>query len=164
MTKAEFTKAYSEHGAEFLRYAINLSREPQDAHDLLQESALRAFRACDRFEQGTDFKAWMTTIIRNTHITGYRRSRREITFTPNYELTPTSLVRTAVNNEVHSHFALGEIQRLLDELDPLYAVPFTMMYAGYRYHEIAEQLGVPIGTVKSRIRSARVKLRARLER
>ena len=162
MTILEFNREYDQLALILGRFATSLTRDREEAKDLLQETAYRAFWNRTKFAVGTNFKAWIMTIMRNTYISAYRKRRSSIVQSHAYDFDPSSSKRLSVANTAPSSINHEAITGILDELDELYSTPFRMFYAGYRYEEIAEYLDVPMGTVKSRIFCARQKLRRQI--
>ena len=140
-------------------FSLKLTGNNDDAEDLYQDTALRIITNADKYRQGTNFKAWAVTIMRNIFINNYRKKVRRnliIDQTPNnYYINSGD--RT-VDNDGESHVTFKELIALVDRLPEDFRVPFMMAYQGYKYDEIAEQLGSPLGTIKSRIFFARKKL------
>jgi RNA polymerase sigma-70 factor, ECF subfamily len=108
---------------------------------------------------GTNFKAWAVTIMRNIFINNYRKKVRRnliVDQTPNaYYINSGS---DNVNNDGERQVEFGELMKLVDTLPEDFREPFLMAYEGFKYEEIAEELGSPLGTIKSRIFFARKKL------
>lgn len=143
-----------------LRYfALSLTRNEEDTDDLLQETLLKAFTYRDRFRADTNLKAWLFTIMKNIFINNYRRSSKVKTIlnhdTNTYYI---NLPQNARSVEPDSRYAYHEIDQAVNTLDDEYRIPFRMYFEGYKYKEIADDLNLPIGTVKSRIFLARKQL------
>lgn len=140
-------------------FALKLTSDNEDAEDLLQETFLKALRYKDKFQDQTNLKAWLYTIMKNTFINNYRRAVRKRTIMDNtdddYFVNSTKKVSPVSPESVFSH---KEIERTVAELNDECKVPFQMHFDGYKYKEIADHLSMPIGTVKSRIFLARKKL------
>ena len=162
MTLSEFNLEYDRLASVLPRFAVSLTRDQDTAKDLMQETAYRAFWNRNKFVSGTNFKAWIMTIMRNTYISAYRKRRRLGQRFTSYEHNLSTSKAASVDNTAHTTFNHSAIVEMLDELNDLYAEPFRMFYTGYSYDEIAEHLQVPMGTVKSRIFCARQKLRERI--
>ena len=160
MTNQEFTSKTQELNNLLFAFALRLTRSRQDAEDLMQETTIKAFKYRDRFAEGTNFKSWISTIMRNTFINNYRKAktRRHLNHTAD-EVTENIEVKTVVANSGEQNLRMQEMKRMLNSIGDLYSVPFLMFYKGYEYQEIAQHLNIPIGTVKSRIFSARVKMK-----
>lgn len=140
-------------------FSLKLTGNNVDAEDLYQDTALRIITNADKYNPGTNFKAWAVTIMRNIFINNYRKKVRRnmiIDQTPNnYYLNSGD---KTVNNHGESNVAYGELIKMVNSLPEDFRKPFIMAYQGYKYEEIAEQLGSPLGTIKSRIFFARKKL------
>jgi RNA polymerase sigma-70 factor (ECF subfamily) len=138
------------------RVALRLTRDPARAEDLVQDAMLRAFRAWDRFEPGTNARAWLVTILRNIFINDYRRSRREPAAVQLDAIEPRLFFHDLAERDPEGEFFNELIdERILAAVDALptefrEAVVLSDM-EGMSYAEIAQALGVPIGTVKSRL-------------
>jgi RNA polymerase sigma-70 factor (ECF subfamily) len=152
--------------------AVRLTRVRADAEDLTQETVLRAFRFYDRFERGTNIKAWLLRIQYNAFVNRYRRSlkEREIKENLTQDATGGGMVsRDAVRSLSDSTgtalrpMVLREIEAALETLpDEQRVVVVLADLEELSYKEIAEVLGCPIGTVMSRLHRARRALRALL--
>jgi RNA polymerase sigma-70 factor (ECF subfamily) len=160
MTNQEFITKTQELNNLLFAFALRLTRSRQDAEDLMQETAIKAYKYRNKFAEGTNFKSWISTIMRNTFINNYRKAktRRHLNHTSD-AVTENVIVRNVVANSGEQNLRMQEMQRMLRGIGELYSVPFLMFYKGYEYQEIAAQLQIPIGTVKSRIFSARVKMK-----
>jgi RNA polymerase sigma-70 factor (ECF subfamily) len=146
-----------------LKFAYKLTKSKDEAKDLYQETAYRALRNKGKFQENTNLKAWLCTIMRNIFINNYRRNKKKNTMldaTDNQFFLNTA-GPTVVNN-ANSSLIMKEIQDVIDRLDVGISEPFMLHYYGYKYHEIAEQLELPLGTVKSRIFFARKELKVAL--
>lgn len=163
MTNQEFTHKTNQLENLLFAFALRLTRSRQDAEDLMQETKIKAFKYRNKFTEGTNFKGWISTIMRNTFINHYRKAktRRHLNHTVE-EHTANVSVRHTVDNAGEQTLRMQELKRMMDSIGDIYSVPFLMFYKGYEYQEIAEKLNIPIGTVKSRIFSARVKMKGLL--
>lgn len=163
MTNQEFTIKTQELNNLLFAFALRLTRSRQDAEDLMQETAIKAYKYRHNFTEGTNFKSWISTIMRNTFINSYRKmkTRRHLNHTAD-EVTENIEVKNVVANSGEQNLRMQEMKRMLNSMGDIYSVPFLMFYKGYEYQEIAAQLNIPIGTVKSRIFSARVKMKQML--
>lgn len=163
MTALEFNYTLKEMSGSLKPFALKLTRDMEDANDLIQETMLKAYNNRDKFATGTNLKAWLYTIMKNTFITNYQRMVRRNTFidtTDNLHYINSS--GSLVENGAHASFTMGDIEAALDKVDGVYKDPFMMYFRGFKYHEIAEKLQIPIGTVKNRIHIARKELKAKL--
>ena len=163
MTAIEFKNKVQKEGLSLRHYAYQLTRNVEDTNDLVQDTLLKAFTYQDKFTDGTNLKGWLYTIMKNTFINNYRRMVKRNTFidqTENdYYLDSESL---SVKNQGEMKFILNDIEEAIDELPISLKKPFTMNVSGFKYHEIAEILHIPIGTVKTRIFVAKRQLREKL--
>jgi len=152
--------------AEFLKpFAVTLTHDSEDAKDLFQETLYRALANKEKYNVGTNIKAWLYTIMRNIFINNYRRKSRQSTVldnTPNDFFINYNQVTTA--NEAINNINTKEIHEAIFNLHEIFKNPFLLYYDGFRYHEIADMLHEPLGTIKSRIHFARKLLRAEIER
>ncbi|MBA3648382.1 MAG: RNA polymerase sigma factor [Chitinophagales bacterium] len=165
MSTIEFNKQVVLFSNSLNSFAYTLTKNIEDSKDLIQETIYRALVNKDKFMDNTNLKAWMYTIMRNIFINNYRRASK----------------RTIVNDESESQFVInmhagtaynsGESKLIFREMDDaLHAIndelriPFMMHHEGYKYHEIAEYLNIPLGTVKSRIFFARRELKQRVQK
>lgn len=165
MTNHEFSQLYTEYETAFLNFARRLSQCPNQAQDLVQESALKAFRSIHTFKSGSNFKSWMFTIIKNTFISHYRKTRRRATVhTPVEEMMYALDRKKTARNEGEANLRLESIEKCINGLSSKSQKPLRMYLTGFQYNEISDQMEIPIGTVKSRINYARTKLRNQIER
>jgi RNA polymerase sigma-70 factor (ECF subfamily) len=165
MSNAEFSLLLTEN-ADFLRpFAINLTKDHESAKDLFQDTLYRAIRNKDKYNVGTNIKAWLYTIMRNIFINDYRKkSKQSIVFdhSPNDFLIDQSYKK--VVNEGVTNLSVREVQQMIYELPELFRTPFNLYYEGYKYNEIADALNEPLGTIKSRIHFARKILKQKIQR
>ena len=164
MTALEFSYTVDKLSVSLKPFALRLTRDMEDANDLLQETLLKAFSNREKYTDGTNLKAWMYTIMKNTFITNYQRMVRKNTFidsTDNMHYINSST--NTIENSAYGKFAMKDITRAIENLDDAYKIPFTMHFRGFKYHEIAEKLDIPIGTVKNRIHIARKELKYKLK-
>jgi len=140
-------------------FSMKLTGNSDDAEDLYQDTALRIITNADKYRQGTNFKAWAVTIMRNIFINNYRKKMRRnliVDQTPNNYYINSG--ENPVGNDGETLVAFKELEAMVDTLPDDFRIPFMMAYEGYKYDEIAEELGSPLGTIKSRIFFARRKL------
>lgn len=163
MTAADFDNLVVKH-ADFLKpYAVSLTKDHEDAKDLYQETMMRALLNKDKYQFGTNLKAWMYTIMRNIFINNYRRSKKMITVAADSSAAISTPASTTYNYG-WNNVRLAEIKKAIDELPDIFRLSFELHYTGYKYQEIAELLHEPLGTVKSRIHFARKQLTSILDR
>ena len=158
MSTLEFNDTLTSMESYLMAFAMNYTRNVEDAKDLTQETMLKAIRYRDYYTPKTNFKAWIFTIMRNIFINQYRRKVKSKTIFDNSTDLFLLNSSTEKRNSPYNHIASGEIAEQLAKLSEEYKEPFEMHYLGFKYKEIAEKLDIPIGTVKSRIFIARKKL------
>lgn len=160
MNISSFEQQLMEIQSNLLNFALTLTNDRDDAYDLLQDTTVKALTNRAKFTAGTNLKGWVFTIMRNLFINNYRRSARaqEVADTDGYHL---NLCQEPCVSSPEGSFAEGEIRKAIEGFDPKYGEPFAMHVAGYKYNEIAEKMNLPLGTVKSRIFSARQALQER---
>jgi len=149
--------------------ALRLTRNQFDAEDLVQEACLRAFRFFDKFETGTNFKAWIFKILMNTFINQYRKKARtpaHVAFENNVEHVYSEPGRTRESmlqqdGAAHEYADLfgDEVNAALQKLSEEFRLVVILCdVEEFAYKEIAEILGIPMGTVMSRLSRARAQL------
>jgi RNA polymerase sigma-70 factor (ECF subfamily) len=164
MTALEFSYTVDKLTVSLKPFALRLTRDMEDANDLLQETLLKAFSNREKYTDGTNLKAWMYTIMKNTFITNYQRMVRKNTFIDSTDnMHYINSTSNTIENSAYGKFAMKDITRAIENLDDAYKIPFTMHFRGFKYHEIAEKLDIPIGTVKNRIHIARKELKYKLK-
>jgi RNA polymerase sigma-70 factor, ECF subfamily len=144
-------------------FAYNLTKDMEEAKDLVQETIYKALKYKDKFSEGTNLKAWMFTIMRNIFINNYRRKVKQQTVvdTSENKFMIDSTPLTA-KNEGMNKLVMQDINHAIDNLNSDIKVPFMMHFEGFKYQEIADELALPLGTVKSRIFFARRELKSKL--
>ena len=143
-----------------LNFAYILTSNRDDAYDLLQDTTLKALDNEEKYAENTNFKGWVFTIMRNIFINNYRRSVRSATMLDSSDdLYFLNLPQDSGLASPENSYAVHEIHDAINHFEPGYRVPFSMHLAGYKYAEIAHRMGLPVGTVKSRIYYARQRLR-----
>lgn len=156
MTTLEFSYSLQKLSSSLKPFALKLTRDTDDANDLLQDTMVKAFTNKDKFTEGTNLKAWLYTIMKNTFITNYQRMVRRGTFVDTTDnLHYLNSGDALVENGAYGDFAMNDIQLAIENLESVYKTPFMMHFRGFKYHEIADKLEIPIGTVKNRIHIAR---------
>lgn len=159
MTTMDFNNKLISMEGRLERFAMSLTSNRESAKDLLQETYLKALSSKDKFIEFTNFEAWAYTIMKNTFINNYRKAVRQNT------IVDTTQDLFYLNNSKESNhikpdstMQQKEINKHINKLQDELKVPFLMHTEGYKYKEIAEQLELKIGTVKSRIFFTRKKL------
>ncbi|RZK58585.1 MAG: RNA polymerase sigma factor [Pedobacter sp.] len=163
-TTTSFNQLLNDHSSSLKTFAFKFTRDVAVADDLFQDTMVKALRYVDQFKEGTNIKGWLFTIMRNTFINDYRKDvRKNAIITQEDEISSAHLMKSSSTNAAEGKFAMADIQRSLDKLPKCYYDPFIQYFEGYKYHEIAEDLGIPIGTVKTRIHMARQILKKQLK-
>lgn len=157
-----FEREVMQHLDALYRTALRMTRNPQDAEDLVQETMLRAFRFLDRFQPGTNLRAWLFKILTNTYINRYRKSASEPRVDSlddaeefalyNHLDTEAAARGGSVEAQVLDRFAEQDIKAAIEALPPQYRI--TVLLAdveGFSYNDIAEITNVKKGTVMSRL-------------
>jgi len=154
--------------------AMRMTRNTADAEDLVQETYLKAFNAYERFEAGTNLKAWMYRILTNSYINAYRKKQRRPDESDIDDIEDLYLYRRlggaesavlsrSAEDELLEMFGEDEVKLALEDLPEHYRIPILLAdVEGFAYKEIAEILDVPIGTVMSRLHRGRKQLQKRL--
>lgn len=146
-----------------LNFAYILTSNRDDAYDLLQDTTLKALDNEDKYMENTNFKGWVFTIMRNIFINNYRRSARSaVTVDTTEDLYHLNAPQKAFSSPENS-YTVKEVNKAINSFTPEYRIPFAMHLSGYKYSEIAEQMNLPVGTIKSRIYYARQRLRSELK-
>lgn len=165
MTTTDFNDAISRQSDYLKPYAHSLTKDIEDAKDLFQETMVRALMNRDKYRIGTNLKAWLYTMMRNIFINNYRKNKR---FTKVSSDVPEDIVMyqaTKVSgNSGWQSVRMQEIKKEVEVLPDAYRQSFELHYMGYKYQDIAEILGEPLGTVKSRIHFARKILVSKIDR
>ncbi len=158
MSTIEFNDALIRLESYLKSFAMTFTRNEEDAKDLTQETMLKAISYQTYYTPQTNFKAWVFTIMRNIFINQYRRKVKSGTiFDHSKDLYMLSNA-TSGGNSTNDYITGLELEKQIDKLNDDYKKPFEMHHKGFKYKEIADELHIPIGTVKSRIFIARKKL------
>ena len=163
MNTLEFNNKLNSLNTLLHSFAYNLTKNSEDAKDLYQETAFRALSNREKFQPGTNFKAWMFTIMKNIFINNYRKKVKANTIldTTDNQYYLNSGTHAAPNS-AEGTILLKELNAFISDLDESIRVPFLMHHEGFKYQEIADELELPLGTVKSRIFFARKELKEQI--
>lgn len=164
MRTANFAQNLLSLQPELLNFAYKLTADHEEANDLLQETSLKALDNEDKYTDETNFKGWIYTIMRNIFINNYRKTLRDQTYVDTTD--NQYFLNQGIDIEVdftEVAYDLKEIRHIVNGLSKEYRVPFAMYVSGFKYREIADRLGLPLGTVKSRIYITRQKLQQDLK-
>jgi RNA polymerase sigma-70 factor, ECF subfamily len=172
--QADFEQDAMQYTRQLYSAALRMSRNPSDAEDLVQETLLKAYRAYDSFEAGTNLKAWLYRILTNTYINKYRKESRRPSEVDLGEVEDLYLYRR-IGSEDSADMARTTEDKVLDSLvesdikEAVESLPESFRIAviladleGFSYKEIAEILDIPIGTVMSRLHRGRKAMQKRL--
>jgi len=156
MTAIEFTTRIMNEKSSLKNFALSLTRNNDDALDLLQDTYVKAISYRTKFEDSTNLKAWLFTIMKNTFINAYRRNvKTRALIVKGDDIALNRAFKQNSYDHSESRLNAKEIIKHIEKLDDDYKVPFTRYYNGYKYEEIAKEMQLPLGTVKSRIFIAR---------
>ena len=164
MRTANFAQYLLSVQTELLNFAYKLTADREEANDLLQETSLKALDNEDKYTAETNFKGWIYTIMRNIFINNYRKALRDQTYvdqTDNQFYLNQNI--DIEGDSTEGSYDLKEMRRIVNALPKEYRIPFSMYVSGFKYREIADKLGLPLGTVKSRIYFTRQKLQEELK-
>lgn len=162
MASAKFQSNLMSLQANMLNFAYMLTNNRDDAYDLLQDTTLKALDNEEKYADNTNFKGWVFTIMRNLFINNYRRGVRAATVVDTTDnLYHLNLSQDSGLENPEDSYGASEISEAINEFSDEYRIPFSMHVSGYKYSEIAEHMGLPLGTVKSRIFFARKRLQER---
>jgi len=163
MSTIEFNHQLSSLHSVLRAFTRNFTSDRDEGLDLVQDTILKALTYKDKFQAETNLKAWLFTIMRNTFINNYRKNQRAKTSLDHTkELYFLNVEDTHTFNGPASAFEYKDIWSHVNSLHPELLIPFKMHTSGYKYHEIAEQQNIPIGTVKNRIHKARKEIQKKL--
>ena len=163
MSTLEFHNRFYSLSVVLKAFALSLTKNKEDAKDLFQETAIRVMVNQEKFAPGTNFKAWVFTIMKNIFINDYRKRQKvKVVFEGKENLFYLNK-KPKVTNEAESNMLIDELSLMIAELEESLRVPFILHYEGYKYQEIALELGLPVGTVKSRIFFARKALKQKIQ-
>ncbi|MGA9115912.1 MAG: sigma-70 family RNA polymerase sigma factor [Bacteroidota bacterium] len=166
----EFQREALPHSDVLYNYALRMTNNPADADDLLQETFLKAYRFWESYQTGTNIRAWLFRIMKNSFINRYRRESRApdtVDYEDVKEFIPTIRDPASDGNDLAASMTAGllddEVAGALADLpDEFRTVLILCDIEGLTYEEIAEFTDIPLGTVRSRLHRARRLLRGRL--
>lgn len=140
-------------------FAITLTKDHEAARDLCQETLYKAFAYRKMYNAGTNIKAWLYTIMRNIFINEYRRNNRKRVI-----IDTLTTIQPQFVFSVEMNLRLKEIYAAINQLPEIFKTSCLLYLQGYKYHEIAQSLNQPLGTIKSRIHFAKKMLQKQLDR
>lgn len=163
MSSAQLTERITGMQPMLKQLTYRFTRDKEESQDLVQETLLKALLYKNKFRENTNLQGWLFTIMRNTFINNYRKAKLAKTSTDNtQELYFLNVADTHTFNRPEKTAEFKEIWESVHELKSELQIPFKMHLTGYKYHEIAEQLNIPIGTVKNRIFHARKEIQRKI--
>jgi len=163
MSTLEFNECVVNYTKAMRPFALNLTKDHDNADDLLQETVYKALTNKDKYTDGTNLKAWLYTIMKNIFINNYRKvtKRKNTLSTDSFAVINH---RSQIEyNRGYGKLLLNDIYKALNSLSEDFRLPFMMHFQGYKYEEIAQSMALPLGTVKSRIFFARKNLMKMLQ-
>lgn len=165
--RQEFEQEALVHLDTLYSVALRLTGSASDADDLVQDTVLRAYRAWDKYQRGTNCRAWLVTIMRNTFINQFRRDSRRpssVQFDAVEDINVFEQVQDRDPSGSFFRFIVDdEVKQAIQELPEEFRIPVILSdVEGLSYAEIAEILELPVGTVKSRLFRGRRRLQRRL--
>lgn len=147
-----------------MNFALMLTANRDDAEDLLQDTTLKVLDNQEKFVDNVNFKGWVLTVMRNIFINNYHKVVRvQTVIDQGVDLYNLDIVTESGLDSPEKAYNIQEITKAINKLNDDLKIPFSMYLSGYKYHEIAEKLEVPLGTVKSRIFFARQELQTKLK-
>ena len=163
MSTTEFNEMLLNNAGSLQPFAISLTRNHESAKDLFQETLYRALANRDKYNTGTNVKAWLFTIMKNIFINDYRRkAKQRLIFSSSSTETFVESSSNVKVNDGEQSIQLNEIRKAIHRLPEIFKTAFSLYFEGYHYYEIAESLNEPLGTIKSRIHFARKLLKEQL--
>jgi len=164
MSTLEFDNNFNKMSSVLNSFAYNLTKNSEEAKDLFQETAFRAMTNREKFRPGTNFKAWLFTIMKNIFINNYRKKMKANTIIDSTDnLYYINSGSNTIANQGEANILMKELKKMIKGLDDSIKIPFIMHYEGFKYQEIADKLDLPLGTVKSRIFFARKELKSNIQ-
>ena len=173
-TRDQFAEDAASHLDALYAVACRLTRNPTEAEDLVQDALVKAMRAKDQFQPGTNLKAWLFRILTNTFINSYRAKQRRPMETDLDDVEDMYLYRRigafesalasrSAEDQLMDVFTDDEVKAALDALPVNFRLPVLLAdVEGFSYKEIAEMLDIPIGTVMSRLHRGRKAMQKQL--
>lgn len=161
MTRTDFQTQILDLSDYINGFALKYTRNSENAKDLAQETILKAIVNYDKFRTNTNLKGWLKTIMRNIFINSIRKKAYKMIHCD----SDSRVVMEGEHDRVTpiDQMMEDQINEVIERLDSEIKIPFKMHVEGFKYKEISDELGIPMGTVKSRVFQARKKLMASVE-
>ena len=164
MNALQFQKKLLSMQENMMNFALMLTANRDDAQDLMQDTTLKVLDNQEKFVDNINFKGWVLTVMRNIFINNYHKIvRTQTVVDQGVDLYNLNVVNDSGFDSPDGAYQIQEITKAINGLNNELKVPFSMFLSGYKYNEIADKLGVPLGTVKSRIFFARQELQKELK-
>lgn len=164
MTSDTFDQLNHRHLGDIEAYARQLTRDRNEAKDLVQESLYRIYKYRHRFEEGTNFRAWALRVVRNVFVSNFRKNKYRETLLREKPANLGWSNRKISHNPAEGSMGAEQLIALIEQLPVKYQHPFLLRYQGVPYKTIAARMGTPVGTVKSRVFTARAILRVQVRK
>ena len=159
MNALQFQKKLLSMQENMMNFALMLTANRDDAQDLMQDTTLKVLDNQEKFVDNINFKGWVLTVMRNIFINNYHKIvRTQTVVDQGVDLYNLDVVNDSGFDSPDGAYQIKEITKAINSLNDELKIPFSLFLSGYKYNEIAEKLGVPLGTVKSRIFFARQEL------
>ena len=163
MNTAQFTREITSLQPTLRQFTYRFTQDREESRDLVQDTVLKALLYKDKFREDTNLKGWLFTIMRNTFINNYRKAKVAKTSTDTTkDLYYLHTEDQHTFNKPEKMLEYKELWKAIDNLKEELQTPFRMYTSGYKYHEIANALHIPIGTVKNRIFHARKEIQKKM--
>lgn len=164
MNALQFKKNLLGMQENMMNFALMLTANREDAQDLMQDTTLKVLDNQEKFIDNVNFKGWVLTIMRNIFINNYHKIvRTQTVVDQGVDLYNLDITNESGFYSPEGSYQIQEISKAIENLNKDLKIPFSMYVSGYKYNEIAEKLGLPLGTVKSRIFFARQELQKTLK-
>ena len=164
MNALQFQKKLLGMQENMMNFALMLTANRDDAQDLMQDTTLKVLDNQEKFVDNINFKGWVLTVMRNIFINNYHKIvRTQTVVDQGVDIYNLNVVNDSGFDSPDGAYQIQEITKAINSLNNELKVPFSMFLSGYKYNEIADKLGVPLGTVKSRIFFARQELQKELK-
>lgn len=162
MSDIDFSHQISSLQPSLHTFTKRFTRDQDESSDLVQETILKALTYKDKFKENTNLKGWLFTIMRNTFINNYRKTRRFKSVNDGKSSVTKGIIDKNTFNNPASNYEYHDIWKHINSLSEELLIPFKLYTSGFKYHEIAENQQMPIGTVKNRIFNARKEIQKKL--
>ena len=164
MLEKEFSSMVESHISSLNKNALKFTKNLEDANDLVQDTLVKAIRFYKKYEKGTNLTGWLFVIMKNTFLNKCKKeARKRALIVQDEEISSVNLLYSSDHNKSPGAMIVEDVRKALETIPIVNRVPFVRYVEGYKYQEIAEQLNIPLGTVKTRIHEARLLLKKKLK-